>query len=41
MAISLTSLKLYPELYGWIERYEPYKLVGKSIRLYRLPEAAR
>jgi hypothetical protein len=37
-AVSLTSLKLYPERYGWLESYEPYTLVGKSIRLYRLPE---
>ena len=38
VAISLTSLKLYPERYGWLESYEPRELVGKSIRLYYLPE---
>ena len=38
VAVSLTSLKLYPERYGWLESYEPYALVGKSIRLYRIPE---
>jgi hypothetical protein len=38
VAISLTRLKLYPERYGWLESYEPYTLVGKSIRLYRIPE---
>jgi len=38
-AVSLTSLKLYPERYGWLESYEPYTLVGTSIRLYYIPEA--
>jgi hypothetical protein len=38
VAISLTSLKLYPERYGWLEGYEPYTLVGKSIRLYDIPQ---
>lgn len=39
VAISLTNLKLYPKRYGWVERYEPYALVGKSIRLYNIPAA--
>ena len=38
VAISLTRLKLYPERYGWLESYESYTLVGKSIRLYHIPE---
>lgn len=38
VAVSLTGLKLYPARYGWLESYEPYTLVGKSIRLYRIPE---
>lgn len=38
VAVSLTSLKLEPERYGWLESYEPYTLVGKSIRLYHFPE---
>lgn len=36
VAISLSSLKLYPAEYGWLERYEPHSLVGHSIRLYDL-----
>lgn len=39
VAVSLTRLKLNPEHYGWIERYEPYTLVGKSIRLYNIPKS--
>jgi hypothetical protein len=38
VAISLTRLKLYPKYYGWLEEYEPYALVGKSIRLYHIAE---
>lgn len=38
LAVSLTRLKLYPERYGWLESYEPRELVGKSIRLYYIPE---
>ncbi len=38
VAVSLTNLKLYPDRYGWLESYEPYMLVGKSIRLYHFPE---
>lgn len=37
VAVSLTNLKLYPQRYGWLENYEPYTLVGKSIRLYNIP----
>lgn len=37
VAVSMTGLKLYPQRYGWLESYEPYTLVGKSIRLYRIP----
>jgi len=38
VAVSLTNLKLQPERYGWLESYEPRELVGKSIRLYYIPE---
>jgi hypothetical protein len=38
IAISLSHLKLHPERYSWLESHEPYALVGKSIRLYRIPE---
>jgi hypothetical protein len=38
VAVSLSNLKLYPERYGWLESYKPYMLVGKSIRLYHIPE---
>ena len=38
VAVSLTRLKQYPARYGWLESYEPYMLVGNSIRLYYIPE---
>lgn len=37
IAISISSLKLTPG-YQWLERYEPVALVGKTIRLYHIPD---
>lgn len=41
IAISLSNLKLYPGDYGWLEDHEPHSLVGKSIRLYYIPEESK
>jgi hypothetical protein len=38
VAVSISYIKLQPERYGWLEDYEPYMLVGKTIRLYHFPE---
>jgi len=41
IAISLSNLKLYPGDHSWLEDHEPHSLVGKSIRLYYIPEESK
>ncbi len=38
IAANVSAIKLFPEDFGWLEDCEPYTLVGKSIRLYHIPE---
>ena len=40
VAISLQRLLIDPEIYGWLNRFEPVERVGQSINLYYIPDPA-
>ena len=40
IAISEFNLKTQPQNFGWLERYKPQRIVGKTIRLYHFDTAA-
>ncbi len=40
VAISLQRLLIEPDVYGWLNRFEPVERVGKSINLYYIPGPA-
>ena len=40
VAISLQRLLIEPDVYGWLNRFDPVERVGKSINLYFIPDPA-
>ncbi len=38
IAISIQRQRIDPEIYGWLESYEPVERIGRSINLYYIPE---
>ncbi|MFZ0914168.1 MAG: glycosyltransferase family 39 protein [Candidatus Korobacteraceae bacterium] len=34
MAVSEFLIRVFPEKYGWVDKYKPERIVGKTIRLY-------